>query len=58
MGTSAQISQFEPTEEEENWLKRLRMAKEIQCIIPYVHDNNVTRIHSTTLQLYNTTTEV
>jgi len=35
-GTSKQKGQFVPTAEEGNRLSRLRMANEIQCILPYV----------------------
>jgi len=35
-GTSTQKGQFVPTAGEGNWLSRLRMANEIQYIIPYV----------------------
>jgi len=35
-GTSTQKGQFVPTAGEGNRLSRLRMANEIQCIIPYV----------------------
>jgi len=35
-GTSTQKGQFAPTVGEGNWLRWLRMANEIQCIIPYV----------------------
>jgi len=34
--TSTQKGQFGPTVGEGNWLSRLRMANEIQCILPYV----------------------
>jgi len=35
-GTSTQKGQFVPTAREGNQLSRLRMANEIQCILPYV----------------------
>jgi len=37
--TSTQKDQFVPTVGEGNRLSRLRMANEIQCILPYVTDN-------------------
>jgi len=41
IGTSTQKGQFLPTVGEENRLSRLRMANEIQCIIPHLHDNYI-----------------
>jgi len=35
-GTPTKVGQFMPTAEEVNWLSRLGMANEIQCILPYV----------------------
>jgi len=37
---------------EENRLRRLRMAREIQCIIPYVTRYKCNTVHSKTLQLH------
>jgi len=34
-GTSTQKGQFVPTAVEGNWLRQLKMANEIQCIMPY-----------------------
>jgi len=43
-GMSTQKGQFVPTVGEGYRLSQLRMANEIQCILPYVtHDNNITQ---------------
>jgi len=39
-GTSTQNGKVVPTAGKGNWLRRLRMANEIQCII---YDNNATQ---------------